>query len=236
MGRIVGLIKGLSFEADSAYDRLNPVEVVPGRTEPSGTLKEAESVISNSLDRALVWEAFLDSGWPGVGELALGAALTLKANKAEALALAGCAGHKAADIIEAGTGLPLIHIADPLGREMERLGLTSLGLLGARFTLSDGHLRDRLKDRFKLRVLVPEPADIETVHAVIHDELLEGVISGESRDEVLRIMDVLKTGGAQAIVLAFSDLARLTGPEDSPLPLLETTSLHATALAGEAGK
>ena len=229
MAKRIGLILGLSFESEETYTRLNPVDI--DRAEPGGS-----GLISLALDRAEVWSTFEDSGWPGVGELALEAARRLREKGAGALALAGCAGHKIALALEAGTGLPLLHIADPLGAEMGRLGLTSLGLLGARFTLSDGHLRDRLKDRFGLRVLVPEPADIEAVQSVIHQELLKGSRLEEgSRAEVRRIAEVLRGSGAQAIGLAFADLGRLIGPGESPLPVLEAARLHAAFLARKAG-
>ena len=228
MAKRIGLILGLSFESEEAYTRLNPVDI--DRAEPGGS-----GLISLALDRAEVWSTFEDSGWPGVGELALEAAKRLRQKGAGALALAGCAGHKIAPRLEAGTGLPLLHIADPLGAEMERLGLTSLGLLGARFTLSDGHLRDRLKDRFGLRVLVPEPADIEAVQSIIHQELLKGLLEEEPRTEALRIAGVLQASGAQAIGLAFADLSRLIKPGDTPLPVLEAARLHAAFLAREAG-
>ncbi len=192
-------------------------------------------LISLALDRAEVWSAFEDSGWPGVGDLALEAAEKLRRKGVEALALAGCAGHKIAPRLERETGLPLLHIADPLGAEMNRLGFAALGLLGARFTLSDGHLRDRLKDKFGLRVLVPEPADIETVQSIIHQELLKGRLEEGSRTEMKRIMGILQASGAQALGLAFADLGRLINPGESPLPLLEAARLHAPFLAREAG-
>lgn len=233
MARKIGLILGLSFESQEAYTRLGPVDVdqaADGRIEPGGS-----GLISLGLDRARVWSTFEDRGWTGVGDMALEAAERLRKMGAEGLALAGCAGHKIAPRLEKETGLPLLHIADPLGAEMERLGLTSLGLMGARFTLSDGHLRDRLKDRFGLRVLVPEPADIEVVQSIIHDQLLKGREEEGSRAEVARIAEILRGSGAQAIGLAFADLARIVGPDQTPLPILETTSLHAAFLAREAG-
>ena len=227
--KTVGLIRGLSFESDRAYLEAGFQEV--GR---DGSVSKQDRLISLDLGQAEVWETFEDYGWNGVGDLALEAAGRLKAAGADVLALAGCAGHKISARLEAGSGLDLVHIADPLGAEAARLGLTSLGMLGARFTLSDGHVRDRLKDRYKLRVLVPEPADIEIVQSVIHQELLKGRVKDESRAEVKRIMGVLQDSGAQAMALAFSDLARLIRPEDTDLPLMEATALHAAVLAGEA--
>ncbi len=228
--KTVGLIRGLSFESEGAYLSAGFREI-----DGEGPAAGADGLISLDLNRDEVWKIFEDCGWNGVGGLALKAARRLKNAGAEMLALAGCAGHKVADRIKAGTGLPLLHIADPLGAEAARLGAGAIGLLGARFTLSDGHLRDRLKDGCKLRVLVPEPADIEIVQSIIHGELLKGGVEEESRTEVRRIMGVLQDSGAQAVALAFSDLARLIRPEDTPLPLLEAASLHAAALAKEAG-
>jgi aspartate racemase len=73
---------------------------------------------------------------------------------------------------------------------------------------------------------------------VIYDELCLGVVRDESREEYRRIMARLVEDGAEAILLGCTEIDLLVGPADSPVPVFDTTRLHAEravelALAGE---
>jgi aspartate racemase len=76
-------------------------------------------------------------------------------------------------------------------------------------------------------VLVPDEADRQIVHRVIYEELCVGVIEEGSRDEYRRIMAVLADRGAEAILLGCTEIDLLVGPQDSPVPVFDTTRLHA---------
>ena len=96
----------------------------------------------------------------------------------------------------------------------------------------------RLRDRHGLTVLTPDAEDRATVHRVIYEELCVGVVSDASREEYRRIMRALANEGAEAILLGCTEIDLLVGPQDSPVPVFDTTRLHAEravelALAGE---
>jgi aspartate racemase len=40
--------------------------------------------------------------------------------------------------------------------------------------------------------------------------------------------------GAEAIILGCTEISLLVGPDDSPVPLFDTTAIHARAVAEEA--
>ena len=65
------------------------------------------------------------------------------------------------------------------------------------------------------------------MHRVIYEELCVGVIDDGSRDEYRRIMAGLAERGAEAILLGCTEIDLLVGPEDSPVPVFDTTRLHA---------
>ncbi len=54
------------------------------------------------------------------------------------------------------------------------------------------------------------------------------MVTGESRDAYRRIMATLGGQGAEAIILGCTEISLLVQPEDSALPLFDTTALHAT--------
>jgi len=65
------------------------------------------------------------------------------------------------------------------------------------------------------------------VHSVIYDKLCVGIIRTESRAAFARIMQSLVRRGAQAILLGCTEIGLLVQPEDSDVPLFDTTRLHA---------
>ena len=76
-----------------------------------------------------------------------------------------------------------------------------------------------------------------TVGLCPYDELCRGLVEDGSRGEYRRIMAALADDGAEAILLGCTEIDLLVGPGDSPVPLFDTTRLHAEravtlALAG----
>ena len=147
--------------------------------------------------------------------------------------------HRVASAIEAAVTIPLLHIADPTAAAIRRAGLTTVGLLGTRFTMEQDFYRGRLTDRHGLTVIVPDPADRETVHRVIYEELCLGDLRAASRAHYREIMQRLVERGAAGIILGCTEIALLIGPADAPVPLFDTTALHARAAVewalGDAG-
>ncbi len=95
-----------------------------------------------------------------------------------------------ADRITRDLGIPFIHLADVTADAVLDAGLTSVGLLGTRFTMDQPFYREHLEAR-GLTVLLPEPADRAIVNAAIYDELVHGEVREESRAEYQRIIAAL---------------------------------------------
>jgi aspartate racemase len=149
---------------------------------------------------------------------------------AQALVLATNTMHKVADQIEQVTGLPLLHIADATGMALQAAGVQHAALLGTRFTMEDdGIVRDRLQQRFGLTVSVPNAEDRALLHRVIFDELVCGLVQAPSRDAVVALIERQRLQGAQAVILGCTEFGLLIDETCSPLPVFDTTVLHAAA-------
>jgi aspartate racemase len=94
--------------------------------------------------------------------------------------------------------------------------------------------RDRLRDGFGIEVLVPPPDARQLVHDVIYGELCHGVVRPESREVYRHIIAELARGGAEAVILGCTEIGLLISPEDSALPVYDTTDLHARAAVDQA--
>ena len=65
------------------------------------------------------------------------------------------------------------------------------------------------------------------MHRVIYEELCVGLVSDVSRDEYRRIMGELAERGAEGVLLGCTEIDLLVGPADCPVPVFDTTRLHA---------
>ncbi len=225
----IGLIGGRSWESTIPYYRvLN--EVVRAQC---GGLHSAK-VALYSVDFA-EYEPRLRSGaWEEIGDGLVEAARRVAAAGADFLVLCTNTMHKVAPRIEAQVGLPLLHIVDPTAQAIAQAGWRKVGLLGTRFTMEEEFYRERLRVSHGIEALVPDGADREVVNRVIFEELCRGRVLESSREEYRRIVRTLAARGAQAVILGCTEITLLIGAADSPIPLYDTTSLHATAAARRA--
>lgn len=222
--RTIGIIGGMSWESTLPYyRRIN--ELVRDRL---GGLHSARIVLL-SVDFAEVEVLQSEGRWAEGGELLADAARGLEAAGAECVLVATNTMHKVADQVAEAVDIPLLHIADAAGSAIAAAGLTTVGLLGTRFTMEQDFYRGRLAERFGLTVLVPDDEGRALVDAVIYGELCRGVISAESRSAFNDIITGLVARGAEGIVLGCTEIPLLVHPEEVPVPLFDTGRLHAAA-------
>ncbi len=221
--RTIGLLGGMSWESTAEYYRVAN-ELVRERL---GGLHSAK-VLLHSVDFAEVAELQRQDRWDDAADLLAGAAKGLEAAGAELLLICTNTMHKVAPQVQAATSVPLLHIGDSTADAVHAAGLTTVGLLGTRFTMEQPFLREHLAAR-GLEVLVPSAVDRSVVHDVIFDELCVGVVREESRRAYQAVIAALVEAGAQGIVLGCTEIELLVRAEDSPVPVFPTTRLHVTA-------
>lgn len=222
--KTLGLIGGMSWESSAEYYRI----INQGVRDALGPTHSARIVLW-SFDFAEIEALQMAGDWDGLTARMVDAARRLAAAGADALMICTNTMHRCAPAVEAAVAMPLIHIADPTGAAIRAAGYTRIGLLGTRFTMEQDFYRGRLADRHGLGVIVPDEADRATVHRVIYEELVAGRIEPASREAYRGVMQRLAQRGAQAIVLGCTEIMLLVGPDDSPVPLFDTTALHARA-------
>lgn len=227
--KVIGLIGGMSWESTIPYYRLINEAV----KERLGGFHSARIVLY-SVDFHDIERLQQNDEWDAAGELLANAASALESAGADFLVLCTNTMHKVAPAIEAAVSIPLVHIADATAEKVKQAGITSVGLLGTRFTMEQDFYRDRLRRLYGLDVLIPVPEDREIIHQVIYNELCLGNINDDSRREYRRIIGELVTRGAQGIILGCTEISLLVRQEDAAVPLFDTTGIHAGKAAAEA--
>ncbi len=115
-----------------------------------------------------------------------------------------------------------------VGDEALRRGFRRVGVLGTRFTMG-GPLYSDVLAAIGIETLVPEADDLEIVDDIIFSELVDGVFSDASRAAYVEVIGRLADRGCDAVALACTEIPLLVGPDDSPLPMLDSTRLLASA-------
>ena len=167
--------------------------------------------------------------WERLTRLMVDAALKVEGGGADLLIICANTMHRTAEAISAAVAIPLIHIVDAAAAEIRKARLKTVGLLGTRYTMEQDFYRERLEKKHGLRVLVPDEADRNRVHDVIYSELGHGLIKGSSRAQYLAIIEKLRARGAEGVILGCTEIPLLVKPGDAPIPLFDTTALHAQA-------
>ena len=218
----IGLLGGMSWESSAEYYRL----INQATRDQLRGLHSADCLL-RSVDFAEIEQLQRDGNWDEASERLAREAVALQAAGAELLVLCTNTMHKVADAITAAVQIPFLHIADTTAHAVRTKGLSTVGLLATGYTMEQDFYTGRLRDNHGLTVLIPDAADRRLVHDVIYDELCQGIVNDRSRAEYQRIMRDLADRGAEGILLGCTEIDLLVGPADSPVPVFDTTRLHA---------
>lgn len=227
--KTIGLIGGMSWESSHVYYQL----VNEAVKECLGGLHSAKCVMY-SVDFAEIKELQHQGRWEEAGEHMAAAARSLEAAGADMIVLCTNTMHKVAHFITSATSLPFLHIADATAAKITADGHRRIGLLATGFTMEQDFYIGRLQDQHGLEVLVPDEEERKIVHDIIYKELCLGIIREESKDHYLRIISRLVEKGAEAIILGCTEIGLLVTQADCPLPVYDTTKIHARAAVEEA--
>ena len=223
--KTIGLIGGMSWESTVTYYRMINEYV---RRELGGL--HSAKILLDSVDFAEIENYQRNGYWEYAGQQLGLEAQKLQEAGADMVLLCANTMHKVADQVQEMVDIPLVHIAKVTAQACVDADVHAIGLLGTRYTMDDPLFKSYFVRR-AVDVIVPHGDDRSTINSVIYDELCKGVVSKESKLAFMDIIDALEVRGAQAIVLGCTELDLIVKPEDTILPVLDTTYLHATTAA-----
>ena len=217
----IGLIGGMSWESTLLYYELINKKV----KALLGGLHSANCVIE-SVDFSEIAELQAKDDWKALDELMIRRARSLEDAGAELLMICANTMHLCVEAIEQATNIPIVHIAEVTADQIKEAELDSVALLGTKFTMEKDFFKNILIDK-GIDVIVPDQKDRNLVHDIIYKELVRGDLQLSSKRIYLEIIDTLRAKGAQGIILGCTEIPLLIGPEDTDMPLFNTTKIHA---------
>ncbi|GAA2173028.1 aspartate/glutamate racemase family protein [Agrococcus versicolor] len=224
----IGLIGGMSWHSTVDYYRAINARVA----EALGGHRSARILLS-SLDFAEVRDLQVREDWDAAGALLAEEALRLQTAGAHRIAICTNLMHKVAPAVEAAIDVPLVHIADAVAARATTLGVRRLGILGTDWVMREPFYRDRLAAH-GMEGMAPAADDRAVVDGIVWSELTRGIVSPASRAAYLGVIDRLVADGAEAVVLACTEIQLLVRQEDVPVPIVDSMAAHADAIVDAA--
>ena len=226
--KTIGLLGGMSWESTVTYYQILNREVA-GKL---GGFHSARILMYN-VDFAELEENMSKGNWAGNAAILSDAAKRLENAGADFIVIATNTMHKLVPDIEKNIRIPILHIADTTAERVRKDGIGRVGFLGTKFSMTQEFVIGRLKAA-GLEVLIPDEKDIGLVNDIIFNELCLGKVLDASREQYKRIISHMKDRGAEGVVLGCTEIGMLIGEQDSPLPVYDTTIIHAQEAARRA--
>ncbi|MEG0470562.1 MAG: aspartate/glutamate racemase family protein [Longicatena sp.] len=219
--KTIGLIGGMSWESTVSYYRIINEEV----KKRLGGLHSAK-ILLYSVEFDEIEKCQAKGEWEKSARILGNAAQNLEGAGADFILICTNTMHKVAPQIAAMIQVPLIHIADATAEELIQQNIHRVGLLGTKYTMTEEFYKQRLVDK-GINVLIPNEEDIESINNTIFKELCLGEVNDGSRETFKIIIDKLKQEGAEGIILGCTEIGLLIHPTDVPIPVFDTTLIHA---------
>jgi aspartate racemase len=171
--------------------------------------------------------------WQGVASLMLSSANKLAKAGAEFLICPDNTIHRAFDLVAPHSPLPWLHIVEEVAAEARRRGFRKLAITGTKFTM-EGPVYPQKLSAAGIEHLMPNADERARIDAIIMDELVNGILSEESRTYFRQVIGRLSHEGCDAVVLGCTEIPLLIDDRISPLPTLDSTRILARAAVRKA--
>ena len=223
--RKLGLIGGMSWVSTRTYyERINrTVQRQVGATSSAPMLIE-------SLDFSRVYRAQTKEDWEHATEVIAESAQRLTDAGAEMIVIGANSMHKVFREVEARVATPILHIAECVGAKMKEDGIERAALMGTRNVMTESFYRRRLVSH-GVDLLPPDMAYVEQLDRIIYEELMVGKATQDARRSLRSMFTNLEKDGAQAVILACTELELVVDVDANILPVYDCTAIHADAAA-----
>lgn len=223
--RKLGLIGGMSWVSTRTYyEHINRIVQQKVDSHASAPL------LIESLDFARLHALRESQDWERAAGILIESARSLEQIGATALVIGANSMHRVYNEVAASIAIPILHIAECVGERMAADGVKSAALLGTSNVMTEGFYRRRLVAH-GVDLLPPDLDNVETLDRIIYDELIVGKVTRDAERALKTIITVKEQDGAEAIVLACTELELVVDVDANVLPIYDSTRIHAEKAA-----
>ncbi len=219
--KTIGIVGGTGWVSSADYYKIINLEV----NKRLGGLNFAKLILY-SLNYAEIAEFNKTKNYDGVYGLVRNGALILENSGADCILLGANTLHYFAERLQPELKIPIIHIADSVGKKLKQAGIKTTALLGTKQTMESEFYKNKLED-YGIKTIIPEADQRDFINSTIMDELLKSIFSENSRNKFSNIIDTLKEKGSEAVILGCTEIPLLINQNHSSLPVINSTEAHA---------
>lgn len=220
--KTIGLIGGMSWESSAEY-----YQILNHLTKQELGGMHSCKCIMYSVNFSDIEVLQHKGQWKELKAIIIDIAKKLEKAGAEFIIICTNTMHMMANEVQSSISIPLLHIADATGEQIKLKRLKKVGLLGTRFTMEQDFYKGWIFEKHGIEIIVPSEVDQVTIHNIIYNELVQGMITEESKNKYIEIIQRLIENGAEGIVLGCTEIPMLIKQDDIDVPIFDTTAIHA---------
>jgi len=221
--KTIGIIGGISWVSSVDYYRFIN-EMINQRL---GDVN-AGRIILYSVNYGDIKTLTFAGDWKGIAAMICDAAQKLETAGADCILIGANTMHKIAGEVQASVNIPVIHIAVETAAAIRAQALKKVGLLGTKYTMEQDFFPSKLSAQ-NIETIIPGDDDRQFIHDAIYEEMGKGLFLPATKQRFINIIEQLALQGAEGVVFGCTEIPLLIQPEESPLPVFNTTLIHATA-------
>ena len=221
--KTIGIIGGLTWVSTLDYYRLFN-EMVNEKLGGS----EAAEVILFSVNFGEIKRLTEAGDWKAIEQIIVSAAIKLENAGAACILIGANTMHRFADEVQRAVTIPLIHVAVETAKIICRRKLKVVALLGTKYTMELSFYKDKLSME-GITTIVPSGEDINYINNAIYTEMSKSLFLPATKERFIKIIRELVQRGAEGVILGCTEIPILIKQEDCPVPVFDTTHIHAAA-------
>jgi aspartate racemase len=219
--KTLGIVGGIAPGSTMDYYRLLIAAYRDRRQDGS-----YPSILINSIDLKRLLDLVGDNRLPELTDWLVREIERLARGGADFGLLASNTPHIVFEELSRRAPIPLLSIVEAARDAAIELGIRTVGLLGTRFTMQAPFYPEVFAQR-GIAVRTPSRDDQTYVHDRYMQELIPGEFRPDTRQQFLEVIERLRQDGAEAVVLAGTELPLLLRETDpGTVRLLDTTRIH----------
>lgn len=223
--RKLGLIGGMSWVSTRTYyEHIN--RIVQQRTDR----RTSAPLLIESLDFSQLYAVHQDDDWERAAGILSASARRLEQAGAGALIIGANSMHRVYDQVAAAVEIPIFHIADCVGERMAADKIDKAALLGTSNVMTESFYRRRLVAH-GVDLLPPDLDMSEDLDNIIYEQLMVGKATRDAERTLKTIITIKEKAGAQAVVLACTELEMIVDVDANILPIYDSARIHAEKAA-----
>jgi aspartate racemase len=223
--KTIGIV-GITAEGASLCYRTivsESANILPGGAHPPIAIYTGSFAVLN--------ERLRQRDWPEVGALIGDSITRLVSIGAQLTIMPANATHYAVDYFLPQCPVPFLSIVDVSADACVQGGYAQVAVLGIGLTMTDGLYEQPLRSR-GIKPMTPTPDEQAKLNQIIYEEIIPARVTPTTAPRIVEILEALRERGAEAAILACTELPLVLTEENMPLPFIDTTRLLArTALA-----